>query len=261
MRNAFSLLELAVVLVILGLITGGIIEGKSLIRAGEVRAASSELIRYDTAVNSFYEKYNALPGDMKNATTYWGAQNANAAQCAALTVAATGKATCNGNGDGMIHFYLSTWYERYRAWQHLANAGMIEGRFSGVGGTPIGNSVSIAGTNVPESRVANGSYYIGWWGTQSAAPQYWNGEYGNVVALGKQVVGSYNEGPLLTPTDAQSIDTKLDDGKPGTGLLVTLAPLLNPNCSTGGAWNSPEAAAYNVRYPNEACGILYKVGQ
>lgn len=68
-RNAFSLVELSIVLVILGLLVGGILAGQSLIRASELRAVTSEQARIVTAIQAFRDKYFALPGDMRNAST------------------------------------------------------------------------------------------------------------------------------------------------------------------------------------------------
>ena len=92
MRLAFSLVELSIVLVILGLLTGGILTGQSLIRAAEMRSIVTELQRYQTAARSFQDKYFALPGDMRNATDFWGAPGNNLANCPAT--AGTGTQTC-----------------------------------------------------------------------------------------------------------------------------------------------------------------------
>lgn len=69
--RGFSLVELSIVLVILGLLTGGILAGQSLIRASELRSVSTELQRYSSAIYSFRDQYMALPGDMLNATSFW----------------------------------------------------------------------------------------------------------------------------------------------------------------------------------------------
>jgi len=69
MKSAgFSLLELSIVLVIIGLIAGGIVAGSSMIRAAELRAVLTELTQYQTATNTFRDKYLGLPGDLRNAT-------------------------------------------------------------------------------------------------------------------------------------------------------------------------------------------------
>ncbi len=101
MTNGFSLVELSIVLVILGLLTGGILSGQNLIRAAELRAVTTEFSAYQTAVMTFKDKYFALPGDMRNATDFWGSAGGSGVigdGCEAGTP--TGTQTCNGNGDG-----------------------------------------------------------------------------------------------------------------------------------------------------------------
>ena len=70
---AFSLVELSIVLVILGLLVGGILSGQSLIRAATLRSFVKQHEQHYTAVMSFRDKYSQLPGDMNNATQFWGA--------------------------------------------------------------------------------------------------------------------------------------------------------------------------------------------
>lgn len=95
--RGFSLVELSIVLVILGLLTGGILAGQSLIRAAELRSYITDVQRYPAAVNAFKDKYFAYPGDMANATKFWGALGGdgtgNDAACQALS--ASGLPTCN----------------------------------------------------------------------------------------------------------------------------------------------------------------------
>ena len=130
--SAFSLVELSIVLVILGLLVGGILSGQSLIRAAELRSFTTEYSKYVAAVNSFKDKYFQLPGDMPNATSFWGAAHATPATC--LTTVGTGSQTCNGDGNGSISnaAAASQYGEEYTFWQHLANAGLIEGSYTGI---------------------------------------------------------------------------------------------------------------------------------
>lgn len=96
-------MELSIVLVILGLLTGGILAGQLLIRAAELRSVTTEYNRYVTAVQSFRDKYFALPGDMNNAAAFWGAADGSTGNTAAcVTTASTSTATCNGDGNGIV---------------------------------------------------------------------------------------------------------------------------------------------------------------
>ena len=63
-EQGFTLIELSIVLVIIGLIVGGVLVGQDLIRASEVRATITQIEKYNTAVNTFHAKFNAIPGDM-----------------------------------------------------------------------------------------------------------------------------------------------------------------------------------------------------
>lgn len=152
--SGFSLVELSIVLVILGLLVGGVLSGRALIRAAELRNITTEFSEWQTALNTFKTRYNALPGDMPNATSFWGnaATGASSGQCAApLTDAGTGKQTCNGDGNMKIQY---TWkgalrtdlHEAFRFWQHLQNAGLIAGGYTGT--APAGTA-TYTGSNSP----------------------------------------------------------------------------------------------------------------
>src|SRR5690606_13638021 len=86
---AFSLVELSIGLLILGLLTGGTLGRKEMIRAAELRSGMTESQQLQTVVNAFTGKYDALPGDMKNAERFWGPK------CSASQTACPGAS----NGD------------------------------------------------------------------------------------------------------------------------------------------------------------------
>ena len=70
-KNAFTLIELSIVLVIIGLLVGGVLVGQDLIQAGKIRAAVSEIQEINTAVNTYRLKYNAIPGDHNDAFAFF----------------------------------------------------------------------------------------------------------------------------------------------------------------------------------------------
>jgi prepilin-type N-terminal cleavage/methylation domain-containing protein len=100
MRHGFTLIELSIVLVILGLLVSGVLLGQDLIRAAELRSVPTDFQKYQTAVNIFRDKYRALPGDMRNATDFWGENDPNLSTC--RTTEGSGTDTCNGDGDGVV---------------------------------------------------------------------------------------------------------------------------------------------------------------
>ncbi len=63
-QAGFTLIELSIVLVIIGLIVGGVLVGQDLIKAAEIRATISQYEKYNAAMNTFRTKYNGMPGDL-----------------------------------------------------------------------------------------------------------------------------------------------------------------------------------------------------
>jgi prepilin-type N-terminal cleavage/methylation domain-containing protein len=102
-KSGFTLVELSIVLMIIGLLVSGILVGKDMIRAAELRSITSEKDQIQTAVNLFKNKYLGLPGDLSNATDFWGTMpTGTCSNTAAGASGGTGTQTCNGDGDGII---------------------------------------------------------------------------------------------------------------------------------------------------------------
>lgn len=241
-KKAFSLVELSIVLVILGLLVGGVLSGQSLIRAAELRSVSSDMTRYQAAVGTFRDKYFALPGDMTNATAFWGAADPTPATCT-TTIGTGANQTCNGNGDGWVGAGGGTCYERHRFWQHLALAGLIEGQFSGVPGAS-GECHSVLNTNPPNtmrSRIANAGFSVtGAPDVLSGHASFFDGEYGTRLFFGGQndTLASSMWTPAIKSEEAWNLDTKLDDGRPAYGKVQTY--------KNGSTWGSPACATTNA---------------
>lgn len=247
--RAFSLVELSIVLVILGLLTGGVLAGQSLIRAAELRSVASEALRYQAALMAFRDRYMELPGDMVNATRFWGAADAGdglGADC--FTVSSNDKATCNGDGDGYIRnpqgaTGLWTYGERWHAWKQLANAGLVEGSYTGSTNSPSDNQAETGGVNVPFSKYANNIWLIvSLTKNTSGNVDLYDAPSGNMLHMQK----TPDLWSSLSPEEMWNIDVKIDDGKPAYGKLQSAkssSVLFGAGCTTS---DVSSAAEYNI---------------
>ena len=250
-RHGFTLIELALVIVIIGLIIGGILVGQSMIRAAQIRSVATQFQKFATATQNFKDKYQALPGDMVDATTIWGTAAAGAA---CITTASTGSsATCNGNGDGLIILSTNS-AEQFRFWQQLVNAGFLEGSYSGV--SVAGYSNSWDATNAPISKIPTGLWAIYSWGAVTGNISYFDGTYNNTLEIGGYFATSDPLAVLIKPDEAYNIDTKLDDGMPGTGKVRVRSRGGLSNCTTTST-TTAYAATYLLTGTTVACGLLF----
>jgi prepilin-type N-terminal cleavage/methylation domain-containing protein len=185
MRAGFSLIELSIVLVILGLLTGGILTGQNLIRAAELRSVTTEFQNYQTAVMTFRDKYFALPGDMPNATDFWGSAGGSGALGDGCEAGAnSGTATCNSDGNGIVTTRGtsadSEFNEPFMFWQHLVNAGLIEGSYTGKAGAG-GVGHHVIGENAPASKFGSAGWTSSWW---NPVASHWQVPAANAFYIG-----------------------------------------------------------------------------
>jgi prepilin-type N-terminal cleavage/methylation domain-containing protein len=263
----FSLVELSIVLVILGLLVGGILVGQSLIRAAELRSLVTDFERYQNAVITFRDKYYDLPGDMAAATDFWGEAGTGTA---CQTTEGTGTQTCNGNSDGKITNNTAlNGIEVMRAWQHLANAGLVEGTFSGVSRTP-GTGLAhdaVPGKSTPTSKIYNvtWAFWYGWNPIEGFSgrylagdPSWFEGIYNNMFILGGQYPspGSPVVG-FLSTQEGWSIDDKIDDGGPATGRIVIFKSTspIGTNCATT---DSVATSGWNLSNETARCFLIFR---
>lgn len=265
MKSGFSLVELSIVLVILGLLTGGILAGQSLIRAAELRSVSTEYQRYATATGSFRDKYFAVPGDFNAATKFWNRQNATGDCVSAHGLATAGSpGACDGNANGRIATSGALQAgEMFQFWRHLALAGLVEGSYSGIAGNGAGHHCMIE-ENVPPSKAGQGGWFGYYYGTMSGDPGFFDGDYGNTFVLGAAFANSSTTAGLLRPDEMWNIDVKMDDGLPGRGRIT---PRLRPSCTVaadGTALTTSVAdaaktdAQYDLSTSTRACAVVFR---
>ncbi len=226
---------------ILGLLVGGVLAGKSLIRAAGLQSVVKEYDHYRTSALTFKTKYLALPGDMPNATQFWGQAAASGITC--FMFSSTDKKTCDGNGDGLIYPFVTGTAgsaEPARALQHMANADIIPGKYDGANDYGVGKI---------------GRWVYGYTGSVSGSSYRFNGEYGHSLTFtGKTASNSY----ILTPIEGWSIDNKIDDGKPATGKVAHTSPVVTLDQCTDTASNTNLSANYLLDGSSTRCSLIFR---
>lgn len=231
-KTGFSLVELSIVLIIIGLLISGVVASKQLINQAKIRNIISNANNYQTAINTFVLEFDQLPGDFNDAV--------NALGCAAPCV--------NGNNNGQITTASATagaHEEGINAWAHLSLAETINGSFS----VPTNNNDQIsAGTNLPDiSGIgAFGLYY----GTLQTFAR-------NHLTIAAVDTGGTNktefwDNPALTTADAKKIDSKIDDGIPTKGNVLGEdgGGVTASDCDNSGVYNLSKTAVNCILYIN-----------
>lgn len=219
-QAGFSLIELAVVLIIMGLLIGGILKGRELIESARLKRAVSQLNEYRLAATTFIDKYDALPGDFNKASTL------------------IHPSLRNGNGNAIVDGAgLASGSEALAFWSHLAGAGLI-----GSPGPLTAQHQGDFGAGAPESSLGGGF-------TVETNP---HGLSGLWFIMGKKN-GDHGDGALLTPAQAMSLDKKMDNGYPTSGKVRAFdGSDASPHaCVT-------ERGTYNVENQEAACALFFQ---
>lgn len=205
--SGFTLIELSIVVVIMGLVAAGVVVGNSLVKAGQLNATMAFIETTELAFNTFQDKYDALPGDMAEASTIWSGAPV-------------------GNGNGHYDIWDTTINgESYGAWYHLTAAGLMHGNYTGV----VGGGASI-GVNLPKLPMGNtvtaGFHYDDFWGT-----------YPKQNAM---IIGAADFTAKIAVKDAENMDKKMDDGRPFHGRFMVYG--VGPACTSVALSTVPDAA-------------------
>lgn len=202
-QSGFTLVEMAVVIVVIGLIVTAVVSGRAIIEASESRAVMAEIRKHMQSFTQFSEKYRAYPGDYRTASTTF--ETAIDALVAARQDGGDSEAAPSDyDGDGNNQIVWAD-EEGTRAWLHMQLAGLTDGSYSGRG------TDATLRVTIPASNIGGGGngYYLNY-----------NSEMQNHLGLGGFVeAGGINSRSAISPQRAEAIDKKLDDGRPLAGFV------------------------------------------
>jgi hypothetical protein len=219
-QQGLTLVELAVVITVMGLIIGGVVTGKTLINNSRLNSVMADIRKFAKATEDFEDAYKALPGDIADITS--------------LPAAPAGVTATAGDGNGRFNIAA----ESVQFWLHLKMANFLVGNYDG---TNIYRTVIDGSTGgVPGGKIEGSGYKV----TTSST-------FGTIFEfVGYSTSPSSNTLAILTPADAKSLDSKMDDGNPSTG---TVRAINVSSCFTGVG----SASTYTISTSTLACTLQF----
>ena len=195
-QSGFTLVEIAVVLVLIGLLLGGILKGQQLISGARVRNMADQNSGIQAAYYGFIDRYRQVPGDMPPALA-----------CSAITAEVDadcgGTPTTGGNQNGRI----DQWEEAGAVWAHLAHSRLLNGSYNGSTATAAQYEAGVLTGQVPGNAF------------QQPVLLGFTDDYDSGGGAASTVRLAYVFGAGVTPSLLRELDVKLDDGNPGSGTV------------------------------------------
>ncbi len=223
-KDGFTLIEIAIVVVIIGLLLGGVLKGQEMIRSARAHNIADQGNAVKAAILGFTDRYRALPGDYDAATTNIPG------------ISTDGDIGGNGDGNSRIGYNDSNsagtpevtnrQAEAGLAWHHLAQGGFISGSFDGESITDEDDWTCSSGTCMTNAFQAP-LFLI-----------YDDEQYGDTEASDTSQFNQLWSGKLIPIEIIAELDRKVDDGNPHTGNFrvadgfVGTSPTVGHECAT-----------------------------
>jgi prepilin-type N-terminal cleavage/methylation domain-containing protein len=198
-QSGFTLVEIAIVLVIIGLLLGGILKGQELINSAKVKNIANDFRVIPTYIYAYQDKFKTLPGDDLAVTTH--------ITCVAPCQAGNGNGVINGNWNS-----VTVTDESWQFWGHVRQANLAAGPTTWAAG-------AVADPYVPKNAVS------GQMGISSAVPgvsTQITGMTGTYQICSSSILGKF----------VKQLDIQMDDGNTATGSMrATAEPVAAPGAA------------------------------
>jgi prepilin-type N-terminal cleavage/methylation domain-containing protein len=176
-QAGFTLVEIAIVMVIIGLLIGGVLKGQAMIQNAKVKRVVKQGDELRAAIMTFYDKYGVYPGDER------------------LPAVPPNGADNEGNGNGQIAGNA----EVYEVFNDLGLAGLISGTYNGTSDRPyhaFGDNVDVSWVGNPPGATAPPAHYLRFYNLPSEVCLEIDTKYDDGVYTTGSIVSSagYNTG-------------------------------------------------------------------
>lgn len=191
-QTGFTLIEIAIVLVIIGLLLGGVLKGQELINSAKVKNLATDFKNIPVYIYGYQDKFRALPGDDAQAV------NHVAGALATTPAGSVGNGVVNGSWNS-----ATTSDESYLFWQHVRLAGLTTG------------STTTGATDYLPLNAVGGAIGIQS-GTNNVLTTPMNATAGATPIRGTYVICS----PNILGKFAKQLDLQMDDGNTAAGAMM-----------------------------------------
>jgi prepilin-type N-terminal cleavage/methylation domain-containing protein len=224
-QKGFTLIEIAIVLVIIGLLLGGVLKGQELINTARVRALNNSVDGITAAWFSFQDRYRAFPGDYSQA---------------AVNLPGT---PANGDGNGLVDSAV----ERAMVWMHLQQAGYITGVYNNAAATvPNADEYNCPVTVCPDNGFGAGMNL-----SYGELRQAQTGTLAHELITGRGI-------PVEVIAE---LDRKVDDGIPSSGAMqlgIGGSNWLDADATACQNITIPDPDLYGVQTPSANCAAVFR---
>jgi len=228
-QSGFTLIEIAIVLVIIGLLLGGILKGQELINSAKVKNLATDFRNVPVYLYGYQDKFKALPGDDANVVAHLGATSGATLATTPATCNNSAAAPCTGNGviDGVWNSPTTT-DETFLFWQHVRLAGLAAGPTSTADPAYLPTNAS-GGTIGVQSGSSNAAVNP----IKDASNNPIRGSY---VICSTGILGKF----------VLQLDIQMDDGKTETGSMMAVPTGSPANTAATLTTTIDPAASYTV---------------